>query len=161
MWGLSKYQETSFHPLVKNMYIMAVFSSSDLYSCRVSVIEWVKNKLLCHKFIHEVWFSNYFIIGPLKMRPNLLAEKYTYRNSNIGLNVSWSFSPQLGAFDSHQQAFNPSSLAAFSQALRSCVCTKGFSGSKWLSWPVQFNDRLFQNNAELLWLFLCSVCGLV
>ena len=38
------------------------------------------------------------------MSPNLLDQKYTYSYSNIWLNVCWSFSPQLAAFDSHPQA---------------------------------------------------------
>ena len=40
----------SFHPPVKNMYIL------------------------------EVWFNNGFIIDLLKMWPNLLDQKYTYSN---------------------------------------------------------------------------------
>ena len=66
--------------------------------------QWVEHKLLCLKNIHEVWFSNWFIIGLLKMWPNLLDQNYTCSNSSFWLNVSWPFSPQSGAFNSHPQA---------------------------------------------------------
>ena len=45
-------------------------------------------------------FSNEFIVDLLKM----LAQKYTYSNPNIWLNVSWPFSPQFCAFDIRPQA---------------------------------------------------------
>ena len=51
-----------------------VFSSSDFNSSHVSVMnEWNTN----YFNIHGVWFSNGFIIGFLKMGPNLLDHKYT------------------------------------------------------------------------------------
>ena len=39
----------SFHALVKNMYIMAVFCSNCIYNFRVSMMGLMQHKLLCHK----------------------------------------------------------------------------------------------------------------
>ena len=82
----------SLRTLVKNLCIMAVFSSNDFYSAHISVMEWAE-----HKQFHEVWFNNEFILGLLKMWPNPLAQKYTYSNCDTWLNVSWPFSPELSA----------------------------------------------------------------
>ena len=61
------------------------------------------NTSLSQKNIHEFWFFYEFIMGLLKMWPNLLGQKYTYSNANIWLHVPWPFSTQLGAFGSHPQ----------------------------------------------------------
>ena len=59
----------------KDKYIMAVLGSNDFYSSHISVMECVEHILVCHKNIHEVWFNNEFIIGLLKMWPNLLDQR--------------------------------------------------------------------------------------
>ena len=50
-------------------------------------MEWVEDNYCVTKSIHEVSFNNEFIIGLLKMWSSLLAQKYTFSNSNIWLNV--------------------------------------------------------------------------
>ena len=74
----------SLHTLVKIMYIKAVFTSSCFYSSHFSVnLNERKNTTLSQKNIHQVGFKSEFIMGLLKMWPNLPAKNiYTLAWTN-------------------------------------------------------------------------------
>ena len=55
--------DKSFHPLVKNMYVMAVFTSKDLYSSPLSVMKWNQTTLLQKTFLKFGSVVHLFFVG--------------------------------------------------------------------------------------------------